>query len=125
MASQSKIKTINDLPNELLFEIFRYLDTECARYVHLRSKRFRYFDPLSRVNRRLRSVALVFLWRDVVCRTADDLKRIMNLLTCDVENVSGYLDNDALILKAKSLGETASHVRSATHYVTYLSGLTA
>ena len=113
MAPVSRYKTINDLPSELLFQIFGYLEADvvCKRYEHLQSKRFRYFDPLSRVNRCFRSVALVYLWRHVVCATVDDLKRIIELLTRDVRKVYGYLNDDELALKEISLKQTAAHIR--------------
>ena len=104
-------KTINDLPSELLLDIFSYIDEESPRYLHLRSKRFRYLDPISRINRRLRSVALVFLWRDVVCRTVDDFMHIIDIVTCDVYNHYHLLDKETLRLKAQSLKETAYHVK--------------
>lgn len=67
--------TITDLPDELLLQIFESLYSDCQvlKYLPLNNSRFRIFDVLSRANRRLRSLVLPFLWRDIACNSVGRL----------------------------------------------------
>ncbi|GJE85828.1 hypothetical protein PsYK624_019070 [Phanerochaete sordida] len=55
------------------------------KYLAHNSKRFRVFDGLSRVNRQFRTVAIVFLRRNIVLENVEELLPIQNFLYWDWE----------------------------------------
>ena len=89
-------KTFDALPNEVLFEILKWLNMSELKHFPLRSERCRLLSPLTRVNHRLRAIALELLRGKVVCRNIEHLERVTDRLEYDWEADPSLLDEEEL-----------------------------
>ena len=95
MGEQTGHKSLGDLPNEILFEILKWLEMSDTKYGLLRGRRS--LDPLSRVNHGLRAKALELLRHKVICRDIEHLKQVTNSLKYNHEaNSAAVLGEEQL-----------------------------
>ena len=99
--------TLESLPDDVILEIFECLYAPTSKYLPLNSAQFQIFGPPSRLSRRLRPLALRFLWRDVFCQTGNEMERVTEIIYGDVssEDHGGVLDGK------RALGTRARFIR--------------